>query len=252
MFFALILILFVLFSVMFKKKDEVNLKVIDNRDNKILIKKEEKYCSIIKYTASTLPVDMNCYIKKLIVLIMQFLNKNKEIYVSRNEITNLQVIYNNEGYANYLIDIFVWNIPDYHYDFLQFDIVVLGNDLYLNSINYINKKKPEINTTSTTGSKYQLFNPEKNQTRKNFILDNEYIDPSYYRNKWILHKDPCKLSKEGKKQWPCYPASTYWDEFGILKNRNSDGGEGCNGVNTSTQIWPLMPYDNPTITGYIS
>lgn len=246
MFFIIFLILIIFLSVIFNKS--YNIKFIDNRNLKIVFDKTKKDCKVLKYTDSTLPVELKCYVKKLIVTIMKFLNKTSEIFVSRNEITNLELIYNT-SYSNFIIDIFVWNIEGNHYDFLKFDIIVDGNNLYLNSINYINRKHSEININSTNNSKYHLYKPLKNQSKKDFIKQNKCILPSSIRNKWILQKEPYELYKEGRKQWPCNPVSSDWDEYGILKNKKNED-KNCKGNNTSTQNWPLIPYDNPTITGY--
>ena len=145
--------------------------------NKILPKQD--FCKIIQFTRSTIPENIKCYVKKNLILIIKNINKN--LYITGNEIENMTIKYN-KIYTNFIIDIFVWDTTKYYYKFLKIDFFVYKKIIILKSIKIINNK---VDTIQNRIGDYALFLPKKSQDRKNFIKDNEYLQKSVIRNKWI-------------------------------------------------------------------
>ena len=168
--FSLIIILFVIVtsSFLFKSKSTPQLKF------------KEKTCFDLKYNKTTIPENLKCYVNNIIIYILKEMKYN-HLYVSGNEIENLNIKFNNY-YQNYIVDIFIWNIKKYHYNFIKFNFVITKNNINVKSIDIINNKK---NTIIKNIGNYSLFLPKKNQGINNFKLENEYLNKSIIRNKWI-------------------------------------------------------------------
>ena len=168
MFSFIVILLFIIVSFIFKTK------------SKPLLKFKEKICVELKYNKTTIPENLKCYVKNIILYIIKD-KKYNHLYVSGNEIENLTIKFNN-NYQNFIVDIFVWNTKKYYYNFLKFNFVRTKNNIQIKSIDIINDKK--YNIKKKIGN-YSLFLPKKNQDRNNFKLDNEYLNKSITRNKWI-------------------------------------------------------------------
>lgn len=168
----LINFLFLIITILILIFQKINLqddKYLVSRNN-IEIEKKNELCNIVKYTSSTLPENIKCNLKKNLIYILKFLKKDKEFYISGNEITNVQII-ENKFYKKIIVDIFVWDLKKIHYNFIKFNYSLMNNRIIIHSINFINDKNR---------------NSDVNKSNLKFIKNNEYLENSKIRNKWII------------------------------------------------------------------
>ena len=160
-----LILIFVLLIFLFKKnkiKDKY-LIFIKNKSGK------NNFCNLVKYTSSTLPENIKCTLKKNLIYILNYLNKNKEWYISGNEITNVE-IRENKSYKNIIVDIFIWDLKKLHYNFIKFNYTIKNNKIFLHSFDLIKDR-----------IKYN-----NNNNDLDFIRENEYLNVSKKRNQWII------------------------------------------------------------------
>ena len=171
---------------------EIFNKILNDKNNdnsyKLYFSNYNNYKIIIKNNYSKIIYDIlshhishQIYNYNLFNWLLLYCIKYNDLYVSGNEIENITIKFNHY-YQNYIVDIFIWNTKKYYYNFLKFNFVITKNNIHVKSIDIINNKK---NTIIKNIGNYAVFLPKKNQDINNFKLENEYLNKSIIRNKWI-------------------------------------------------------------------
>ena len=112
MFSLIVIVFFIITSFIFNTKSK----------SKSIPLFKEKNCIELKYNKTTIPENLKCYVKNIIISILNDKNYFKHLYVSGHEIENLTIKFNNY-YQNFIVDIFVWNTKKYYYNYLKFNFI---------------------------------------------------------------------------------------------------------------------------------
>ena len=232
---------------------------ISNRHEKIKfnnVNNNSKYdskCNLQEFKPWTMDINEKLLLKNVIIKILNKINCKYKLnnFITGHSYNSISVITDKQNNKVYEIDLFIYDIEKF------IDRRILLKILKNNNGNYILLSIVPLNSQMPNTFKKYKNNPKgfihKNiefsnlNKQENNIINNEYLMPSEIRNKWILNKEVCKLSKENKNAWPCIPVAQTWDTFGILNNEKQT--DSCYGINTSTTETILTPTFNPTVTG---